>query len=207
MRIASKLAVSVACVGLVFALGSPVLAVSANAQQGVNQTQNQTTQTTQTTRTQTQTEKKEQIQAKLTETKMKVCRNRERLINNIMARIADRGQKQMQLFTTISEKTQEFYKNKNLSLDNYETLVNEVQAKQQAVEKAMTSIRAQNANFSCDGSDPKGSANQFKESLKLEIAAMKEYKTAVRNLIVGVKSAAEKATVTPTPTEGVENAQ
>ncbi len=36
--------------------------------------------------------------------------------------------------------------------------------------------------------NPKGVISSFKESLKAEITALKEYKTAIKNLIVGVKS-------------------
>src|SRR6266571_3706951 len=37
------------------------------------------------------------VQAKLAETKLRVCQNRERAINNILSRMADRGQKQLDL--------------------------------------------------------------------------------------------------------------
>lgn len=56
--------------------------------------------------------KKEEAQARVAAAKLKMCQNREKTVNAIMARIADRGQKQLNLFTKISERTQAFYTEK-----------------------------------------------------------------------------------------------
>ncbi len=134
------------------------------------------------------TEKREAAQARLADKKLAACQKREAKINNIMAHIASRGEKQLAVFTKIADRTKTFYTNKGKTLSNYDALVAEVDAKKAAAETAIEQIKTTSATFKCDGTDPKGAAASFKESLKTEIAALKAYKTAVKNLIVGVKS-------------------
>ena len=73
-------------------------------------------------------------------------------------------------------------------LSNYEELVATADDKKTVAQAAVDKVKATSVTFKCDGTDPKGAAQSFKDSLKAEIAALKEYKTAVKNLIVGVKS-------------------
>lgn len=127
-------------------------------------------------------------QVRLTAVKLKVCEKRQKNITNIMSRISDRGQKQLDLFTTIATKTEAFYVNKGHTLANYQTLVDAVNAKQAAAKTTVATIKTDGANFNCSSTDPQGSIATFKTALKSEIQALKDYKTAVKNLIVGVKS-------------------
>jgi hypothetical protein len=129
-----------------------------------------------------------QSSTRLADAKLKACQNREKAINNIMSRIADRGQKQINLFTSIAERTEKFYADKGKTLSNYDALVAEVNAKKAAAQTAVDAVKDGSVTFKCDGSDPKGAASGFKDALKSEIAALKAYRTSVKNLIVGVKS-------------------
>lgn len=183
---------------------SPVMA---NARDGRVQTAEQTTETedSQTTTTDQNTEdqkgveqkstisqmasdRKEAAQTRLTDNKLKMCQNRQKAITNITARIADRGQKQLDLFSTIAQRAEDFYATKGKTLANYDTLVADVATKKTAAEAAVSATASDSTTFKCDGTDPKGMVSGFKDSLKAEIAALKEYKTAVKNLIVGIKS-------------------
>lgn len=157
----------------------PVLAVGQQPAQA---------QEAQTTGQQTAQEHKEAAQARLADAKLKACQNREKAIANIMARLADRGTKQLDVFTKIAERIQGFYTIKGKVLSNYDALVAEVNAKRAAAETAVEAVKNTSIEFKCDGTDPKGAASIFKEALKSEIEALKAYKTAVKNLIVGVKS-------------------
>ncbi len=125
---------------------------------------------------------------RLAAAKLKVCQNREKAINNILSRIADRGKKQLDLFTTIATKTETFYTNKGKTLSNYDALVADVTAKKDMAQTAVDTIKNSSVSFKCDGTDPKGVISGFKDSLKSEIEVLKAYRTSVKNLIVGVKS-------------------
>lgn len=127
-------------------------------------------------------------EARLDAIKLKVCQKRETHINNTMDRVATRGEKQLDVFNKIATRTETFYTTKGKTLSNYDALVADVNAKKAAAEAAVAAVKSDSVTFKCDGIDPKGSAANFKSSLKTEIAALKAYKTAVKNLIVGVKS-------------------
>lgn len=133
-------------------------------------------------------ERKAAIQTRLTDARLKVCRNREKTITNIMARLADRGTKQLGVFNTIADRTEAFYTSKGKTLATYDTLTTNVASTKAAAETAVSDIQSSSTSFSCDASDPKGIVASFKNSLQSEIAALKNYKTAIKNLVVGVKS-------------------
>ena len=141
------------------------------------------------TETETHTEtRKEAAKTRLADAKLKACQNREKAITNIMTRLGDRGQKQANLFSTIAERTEKHYANKGKTLANYDVLVADVVAKKAAAQTTIDAVKSTTVEFKCDGDNPKGLASSFKDSLKAEIAALKDFKTAVKNLIVGVKS-------------------
>lgn len=142
-----------------------------------------------TPETQMQTsERKATARSHLADAKLKACQKREQAITNIMDRIASRGQKQLDLFTAIENKTKAFYNAKRNPLATYDALVAEADAKRVAAQAAVDSINGQKSTFTCEGDNPKGTVQSFKDSLRAETTALKNYKTAVKDLIVGVKS-------------------
>ncbi len=148
------------------------------------------------------TDAKANGQAHLAAAQLKACQNREKAITNIMSRVSDRGQKQLDLFTSIATKTETFYTDKGKTLSNYDALVSDVTAKQATAQTAVTAVTTDSTTFNCDGTDPKGVATTFKDALKSEITALKDYKTSVKNLIVGVKSVQGTTTSTENKTTG-----
>lgn len=138
-------------------------------------------------------ENREAARGRLDDARLRACENRQKAIVNIMARLSDRGQKQLELFTAIAERTQQFYASTGRNAANYDALVADVAAKRTAAQAAVSTVTDAGAKFACDAEDPKGIATTFRDSLKAEIDALKAYKTAVKNLIVGVKSAQGQA--------------
>lgn len=136
---------------------------------------------------------REATKTRLQDAKLRACENRQKAITNTMSRIADRGQKQLDLFSRIAERTQAFYEKKGKTLANYDALVADVAIKKEAAQAAVATAKSHGASFDCGGVDPKGAANSFKEHSKTGLAALKEYKTSVKNLIVGVKSVQRQA--------------
>lgn len=126
-------------------------------------------------------------QHKLAANMLRVCNLHSDKINMIMGRIVARGTKQTELFSTIATRVEKFYADKGIALDNYDALVAAVNSAQS---NAQTDISAMKSfdTFKCDGSDPKGQISTFRTDLKTEIQDLKDFRTAVRNLIVGVKS-------------------
>ncbi len=142
--------------------------------------------------------KHEARQEKLSASQLEICKGREENINNRIARIADRSTKHLELFSQIAERTQAFYINNELTVDDYQALIDDVMAKKSAAETAVASISTVTSDFSCTDENPKLAIESFKTSLKTSIDVLKEYRTSVKNLIIAVKSAASS---TPTNTD------
>lgn len=130
----------------------------------------------------------EEKKARLSDTKLRVCQKHQASITNTMARISSRGEKQLDLFSRIAERTQTFYAKKGAVLSNYDALVADVAAKKETARAAIAMIAEHSGSFECSSDDPKGSVTSFRDHQKQAIEALKEYKTSVKNLIVGVKS-------------------
>jgi hypothetical protein len=140
-------------------------------------------------------ERREAAGEKLTAKKLKACENRQANINERTTRISDRGTKHLALFTSIAERAKAFYVKKGNVLANYDTLVADVEAKKVAAQTTVDTIATSKATFTCEGNDPKLAVDDFKAKLTLRNNALKEYRTAVKNLIVGIKSV--NSTTTP----------
>jgi putative heme degradation protein len=173
----------------VSAIAGSALAISPNASTHAQDATGSTTTNSQTS-------------GRLADAKLKACQNRQTAINNIMSRIASRGQRQLDVFNKIAERVEAFYTSKGKTLSNYDALVADVTAKKAAAQTALDAVKTSSVAFKCDGTDPKGAAASFKDELKSEIAALKAYKTAIRNLIVGVKSVQGTTTSTTNKTQG-----
>jgi hypothetical protein len=137
------------------------------------------------------------VQKKLQGNSLESCQNREMAINNIMARVGDRGQKQVQLIDSIQEQVRTFYSNQDVTVSNYDKLVATVEAKKQTATQAMNTVRTMNGSFGCSKDDPKGIATQFKSQAASQSDSITEYKNAVHDLVEAIKTAiAEDAAAT-----------
>lgn len=140
-------------------------------------------------------------QAHLADAQLKACQNRENAINNIMARIVDRGTKQINVFDTIAVRVEDFYAKQGKTVSNYGALVTAADAAKTKAQADLAAVKT-DATFSCVSPDPKATITAFQSTLRLEIADLKAYKTAVRNLIVAVKSVdGASASQSPEPSE------
>jgi hypothetical protein len=120
--------------------------------------------------------------------RLQVCESHQAAIRRILTRAATRGQNHLSLFATIAGRVETFYKNKGKTLATYDQLVSDIGAKKAAASVAVASVRGDSATFACTSNNPKAQVEAARAEVKAEIAALKEYRTAVKNLIVGVKS-------------------
>jgi hypothetical protein len=118
--------------------------------------------------------------------KLKTCQNRQTEITSIMTRSVTRAQNQLDLFATIASRTEGFYTKRGKTLTNYDNLVAAIASAKAQAETDLQTLKG--FSFSCDSSDPKGQITAFKAALATERSDLQAYRTAVKNLIVGVKS-------------------
>lgn len=132
-------------------------------------------------------QRQEARQAKLNEAKLKLCEAREKNITSIMNRAITRAQNQVKLFDTIAERVKAFYADKGVVLANYDELVAAIDQAKAEVESDIEVLKT--LSFSCDSDDPKAEVEAFKDGLENIRQSLKDYRTTVKDLIVGVKSA------------------
>lgn len=157
--------------------------------------------------------KRQEAAKKLEETKLRICEKRQTVITGVMSRMNSRGQKQLDLITAVSTKVQAFKNSKNITVENYDTLLAAVESSKTTAQAAVDAVKNTQVEFKCDGSDPKGVASSFKETVKAQNEALKDYRDAVKDLIKAVRQAnGTKRTSTepspsPTPTPTPDNEQ
>ncbi|NTW62312.1 hypothetical protein HGB25_02805 [Candidatus Saccharibacteria bacterium] len=101
------------------------------------------------------------------------------------------SERQMNVFNDITERIKAYYVSNNLKVDSYDQLVQKVETARVEIQAALQSNVRTASQFGCDKDDPKGVAIQFKAQVKTQVQRLKDYRTAVNNLLTAVKTAAE----------------
>lgn len=174
---------------LSLALTVPILAVSPNAR-GVNAQQGQTNTAGGTGNG---TGSSNSSLGKLDDAKKKICQGSENRIQNMFNNMNRLSERQMNVFNDIAERVKAYYVNNNLKVDNYDQLVQKIETARIAVQTTLQANVRTASQFGCDKDNPKGVATQFKAQVKTQIQELKDYRTAVKNLITAVSTAAESA--------------
>ena len=153
---------------------------------------------------------------KLSETRMRICKARQKGISQQAKFMLERGRKINKGHEKIYQRVDEYYNNKlvpnGYTLSNYEDLTAEIEANKANVLDLIESAKATgSAEFNCDSADPLGQINAFKEDMKALIEANRTYKKSIHNFVRAVLTLAKQAragsvspTLTPVPTEGEE---
>lgn len=117
----------------------------------------------------------------------KSCEARQRVVTRILTRAVARGNNIVDVFTKITTRTESFYVEKGNTLSNYEALAADVAAKKAAAQAEILTV--QNLpGLTCPISDSKTALAPYKSAVAKEIQVLKDYKTAVKNLVEGVAS-------------------
>jgi hypothetical protein len=117
---------------------------------------------------------------------------------------------QEKTFTDIATRVKTYYITtvvpNGQTVANYDTLVGAIATKQAAVQTALDKSSAEAAAFSCTSADPKAQVTEFRTDMRGVKTALKEYRTAIKDLIVGIHSvtgATDRTTPSVTPTSSV----
>ncbi|HSX29606.1 MAG TPA: hypothetical protein VLE73_03540 [Candidatus Saccharimonadales bacterium] len=129
-------------------------------------------------------------QERLSENKLKVCEKHETQINSIMTNRVTQAQNHIDVFSKIYERVKAFYTDKSLSVANYDELTANVDSAKVKAEATLAVLKDSDT-FKCDAQDPKAIVTDFKTYHKQLRDDLKAYRTAIKDLIVAVKSAQE----------------
>ncbi len=93
-------------------------------------------------------------------------------------------------FSSHSARVETFYMTRLVpsgkTLPNYEALLAAISTKKAAVEAALNTANTDVQNFNCTNPNPKADLQKFRLDMQNVIKSLKDYKMAVRNLVVAV---------------------
>ncbi|MCH7541991.1 hypothetical protein IH981_04435 [Patescibacteria group bacterium] len=129
---------------------------------------------------------------RLDEVKLKICEKREATIQKRSISLVTRAEKIESRFDRIVDKVDEFYVDKVVpkagEIDEYEGLLDRVEDRRRDVAAALGVAESTAENFECDNQKPKMQVKQFKDDMHVVIGALKEYKKAIVDFLVAVRT-------------------
>jgi len=148
---------------------------------------------------------KVKAEAKLAENKQRVCTQKQARLQSRLDKIATQGTNQLAVFEKISTRVQDFKATKNLTVAEYDTLVAKVTTAHEDATKAVAEA-TKAPTFDCTKlATAKTGVEAYKKAVEVRNQELKNYKTAVKALLVAVKKSQspsddDKVTTTPTNT-------
>ena len=142
------------------------------------------------------------------ELKMRACEAKEQAVQTRMANVLRMSTNMMEAFDKISMRVEEFYQNRLVAngktVQNYDTLIETIQTKKDAVQGALEMATEDSGAFSCAADNPKDLLVTFRKDMQAVKNALKDYRTSIKNLIVAVHSVNRTISTTPEPTGVIE---
>ncbi len=133
-----------------------------------------------------------QRKTKSEEGKMKSCQARENGIRKRSEHLTKMANNMLVKFDAIAQRVENYYTSKVVpggkTVSNYDSLVSTIAVKKTAVQTALTSSQNDLASFNCTAGDPKGQMMQYKNDMKKVKDSLRDFRTAIKNLIVAVRS-------------------
>lgn len=136
--------------------------------------------------------KKAEVNVRLEEKRKEVCERREQKVNAITDRSVIQARKHLGVFQKIEERVAAFYQKEGLRAESYIKLAAEVDAKEAAAVAAIEATSA--AELDCDAEGQQRELGTYIRNLVREHQeALKDYRTAIKNLIAVVAQAQRQA--------------
>ena len=135
----------------------------------------------------------------------KGCQKREQTIQQRSSQLVRMATNMLEVFERIAQRVRTYYLivvvPSGQSLDEYSELGANINLAKAAVENSLEEAATTASSFDCSSSDPKQQLQQFRQDMKNVKGALKTYRTAVKDLIVGVRSitSIKNPDATPTP--------
>jgi peptidoglycan hydrolase CwlO-like protein len=143
------------------------------------------------------------VMTRLADAKLKACQNREAAITKRSTQLAKTASNIQEKFDAIATRVETYYTAKAVpagkTISNYDALVAEIATKKTAVQTALTTVQTSAAAFSCTSDDPKRQLTQFRTDMQAVKKDLQGYRTAIKNLIVAIRSATGKTESSASP--------
>ena len=140
--------------------------------------------------------KQEKRKEKLAGKRLEVCQKRQDRINTLLEKSGERGKNKLTLFQRIEAKVKKFYESKGLVSADYSAAVAVANEKETRAVAAIDAMAVQ--EFNCDKTDGAKPGGVIREAVTARRDAMKDYRTAIKDLIDVVRQALKSSKSTPT---------
>lgn len=143
---------------------------------------------------------KEERSTKLEAKRLETCQARQQKINDIFNKSTEQNKKQLAVFQKIEANIKQFYIDKKLSIPQYQAVLDSVATKE-AIAVASIEVSSE-ITFDCTTENAAKPGAVIKEVMTTRHNALKEYRTAIKNLILVVRKAngTQNTTNSTTPT-------
>jgi hypothetical protein len=146
---------------------------------------------------------KNKVEAKTKEVREKNCQARKEALGNKIKATSEAAKRHYDKITGFNQKIDEFVTNKSLVVANYDALQAAVTDKAAIADSAVTALSEFEQQVDCSNIDEATAAVlAYKELLTDARESLKAYRSATKDLLVAVKTAAEAAETQSTETEG-----
>lgn len=132
------------------------------------------------------------IKDKLAGGRLKACEEQSKNIKRRFDHTVVLANKFFDVFGDIAGRVEKYYTDKLVPkgkiVPNYNALVANIQTAKDTTKTAIDKLGTDAKNFSCTSDNPKAQVAQFRKDAQEVIKDLKAYRTAVKNLIVAVRS-------------------
>lgn len=134
--------------------------------------------------------------------RLEVCEKRQTKINEIVSRGATQNTKQLAVFQKIEARVIQFATDKNITSDEITAAIAAADEKEAAAIAAIDAAKA--TTFDCSTTDGANPGSAIKQAMTTRHAALKEYRTSIKDLIVAVKQANNDTEATDATTDATK---
>jgi lysyl-tRNA synthetase class II len=149
---------------------------------------------------------KNKVEAKTKEVREKNCEARKQALGNKIKNTSEAAKRHYDKITSFNQKIDEYITKNSITVTNYDALKSTVTDKAAIAESAVTSLSEYEQQVDCANIDEATAAViAYKELLTNARDALKEYRTATKDLLVAVKSAVDATKPEDNSSEGGAN--
>lgn len=136
---------------------------------------------------------KAEVKEKSAEARKNACEARKDSIEKRLANRVEKAKAHKATFDKVFARVKAFHDEKNLNTPNYDSLVAAADAAAAEAEAQINALDALDGSVDCSQSTVTDSLAAFKEAVTGAKQSLKDYRTAIKNLIVAVHQSAEQS--------------
>lgn len=141
---------------------------------------------------------KEKVEERKAEFKAERCEERKEQIAKLLPKLNNAGTRIKAKIDSAYGRITTFYESSNLTVANYQSLVDAVELAKANSESSMEVISSYDIEVDCDASDIGTQLDEYRTAVKALKEELKTYRDAVKELAKAIREAAESANTTET---------